>query len=486
MPRLDMVENTTTSARHFIFCTGIENSYPVVTDKHGKRVRRDGMAASNHYRRWKQDFDLVKDLGINFLRCGPPYYKCHLGPLRYDWDFADKTFARLLKLKIHPIVDLCHFGVPDWIGNFQNPEWPELFADYAAAFARRFQWVRCYTPVNEIFVAARFSAQLGWWNEQLKTDRGFVTALKHLARGNLLAEQAILKVQPNALFIQSESSEYFHANSPDAQPQADYLNEKRFLSLDLCYGNDVRGAMYEYLLDNGVSREEYHWFLDHGSAIRAHCVMGNDYYITNEHEVFGKKGDFRPSGEIFGYYVITKQYFDRYRLPVMHTETNRKIAADAPAWLWKEWSNVLRLKSDGVPILGFTWYSLLDQTDWDTALREVNHRVNPLGLYDLNRRIREVGTAYKEVIAQWHAHLPLQSMSRDLLLYPEDTQPIQPLPDNGGQRMRSSENLDVGSRANAQRAALGQQQSSNGEPDTKPHRSTRPHRSRARMARHQK
>ena len=99
---------------------------------------------------------LAKDLGISFLRYGPPYYTSHVGPLRYNWGFADKTFARLHKLDLHPIADLCHFGVPDWIGDFQNPEWPELFADYAGAFAKCFHWVRCYTPVNEIFVAAAF------------------------------------------------------------------------------------------------------------------------------------------------------------------------------------------------------------------------------------------------------------------------------------------------------------------------------------------
>ena len=69
-------------------------------------------------------------------------------------------------------------------------------------------------------------------------------------------------------------------------------------------------------------------------------------------------------------------------------------------WLWKEWANVLRVRNDGVPIVGFTWYSLTDQVDWDTALREQNGRVNPLGLYDLDRKIRPVGTAYKQLIAR--------------------------------------------------------------------------------------
>lgn len=42
------------------------------------------------------------------------------GEGRYDWGFADATFAGLKRRNIVPIVDLCHFGVPDWIGNFQN------------------------------------------------------------------------------------------------------------------------------------------------------------------------------------------------------------------------------------------------------------------------------------------------------------------------------------------------------------------------------
>ena len=71
---------------------------------------------------------------------------------------------------------------------------------------------------------------------------------------------------------------------------------------------------------------------------------------------------------------------------------------------------MLRVRNDGVPIVGFTWYSLTDQVDWDTALREHNGRVNPLGLYDLDRNIRPVGAAYKQLIADWRDVLPTQSV----------------------------------------------------------------------------
>ena len=55
-------------------------------------------------------------------------------------------------------------------------------------------------------------------------------------------------------------------------------------------------------------------------------------------------------------------------------------------------------------MVGFTWYSLLDQVDWDTALRDDAGRINPLGLCDLDRNLRPVGAAYRELIRQWQPY----------------------------------------------------------------------------------
>ena len=382
----------------FMFATGIENSYPVIELPDGKRKRVDEMEKCGHYARWRDDFRLVRETGIDSLRFGPPYYRTHAGPGRYDWAFADEAFAALDEQGTTVIVDLCHFGVPDWAGDFQNPDWPLLFAEYARAFANRFPRLRFYTPINEIFITARFSAELGWWNERLTGDRPFVTALKHLCQANLLAMRAILDVRADAVFVQSESSEYFHAEDPSVERLAHVLNQKRFLALDLTYGYPIRVSMYEYLLDNGMTRDEYHWFAEH--QVKAHCVMGNDYYVTNEHLV-RRDGTVVGAGEIFGYYVITHQYYERYHLPVMHTETNLGDARRASEWLRKQWANINRLRLDGVPIVGFTWYSLTDQVDWDSALREDAGHVIACGLYDLERRIRPVGESYRELIETW-------------------------------------------------------------------------------------
>ena len=403
----------------FLFATGIENSNPTIANG---TVRVDEMAKCGHYEHWRKDFELVQELGIRFLRYGPPIHTTFLGPGRYDWAFADATFADLLRRNIAPIVDLCHFGVPDWIGNFQNPDFPWLFAGYARAFAERFPWVQLYTPVNEMYICAQFSALHGWWNEQLATHPAFVTALKYIVKANVLAMRAILEVRADAIFIQSESSEYFHAENPAAIRPAEIMNARRFLSLDLNYGGRVNSEMYEYLMDNGMTRNEYHFFMHNN--LKHHCIMGNDYYKTNEHRV-SADGSTRAAGEIFGYHVITSQYHDRYRLPVMHTETNLwqgPNGDEAVNWLWKEWANVLRVRNDGVPVVGFTWYSLTDQVDWDTALRRNNGRINPLGLYDLDRNIRPVGKAYKQLIADWGHVLPTHSVCLQLpIVMPQES-----------------------------------------------------------------
>ena len=388
----------------FMFATGVENSAPVVAG--GRRL--DEYELCGHYARWRDDFDCVQEIGLKFLRYGPQLFSTFTGEGRYDWSFADETFAELKRRGITPIADLCHFGVPDWIGDFQNPDFPRLFEGYARAFAERFPWVQLFTPVNEMYICAKFSALTGWWNERLSGDRSFVTALKHLVKANVLAMRAILDVRPDAIFVQSESSEQYHAFLSAAQAERDYRNRHRFLSLDLNYGHDVDARMYQYLLDNGMSREEYDFF--QANTTKSRCIVGNDYYPASEQWVF-PDGRLEGAPDVLGYSGITRQYFDRYRLPVMHTETNLEETGDGAAvrWLRKEFANVVHVRDQGVPILGFTWYSITDQVDWDNMLREVRGVVNPLGLFDLDRNIRPVGVAYKELIAGWRELLPVRT-----------------------------------------------------------------------------
>ncbi len=53
----------------FMFATGIECSYPVIKNK---THRVDELELTDHYRRWREDVELVREMGIRFLRYGIP------------------------------------------------------------------------------------------------------------------------------------------------------------------------------------------------------------------------------------------------------------------------------------------------------------------------------------------------------------------------------------------------------------------------------
>ena len=380
---------------NFMFATGIECSNPTIDNG---RTRRDQLEECGHYARWRDDLRLVRDLGLKVLRYGLPVHRIHLGPGKYNWEFADLVMAEMRRLELTPILDLLHFGVPDWLGNFQNPELPVHFADYCGAVAQRYPWVRYYTPVNEIYVSARMSAKDGLWNEQLTDDRAFVTALKHLVAASILGTQMIAKHRPDCIIVQSESAEYLHEAKAVPSAEVKLINMQRFISLDLLYAKPFDADVAYWLQDNGLTREEYDWFM--AGEPPGYQIMGNDYYGRNE-RILLPDDSMCPAQDVLGWYQITHEYYRRYQKPVMHTETNVFEAEAAPSWLWKQWMNVLRMRRDGVPVLGFTWYSLIDQIDWDVALASKNGTVNSCGLYDLERQPRPVAAAYRQLLEEF-------------------------------------------------------------------------------------
>jgi beta-glucosidase/6-phospho-beta-glucosidase/beta-galactosidase len=385
----------------FMFATGIECSYPTI--HHGK-WRRDEMDSTRHYEFWQHDFELARQIGITHIRYGPPLHLIFEGPGRYRWDYCDAEMEELREHGPEPIVDLCHFGVPSWLGNLQNPDIGKALAEYAGAFAERYSWVRFYTPVNEMYVCARMSALDGLWNEQLHDEGAYARAAWNLANASIHMSDAILKRREDAIFINSESGEFYQPCCPDEHIQkiAEVANERRFLPLDLIYAHPLSKGMHDLLTGQGISQEDIDRLAHREVPKRS--ILGVDYYEWNE-RLIDREGQPLALGELFGWYVIADQYWQRYRRPMMHTETNKMDAAGAPRWLWRQWHNVQLLAKSGVPLVGFTWYSLIDQIDWSIAMSEALGIVYPVGLFDLNREARTVGLSYMHLI-QLYRDLP--------------------------------------------------------------------------------
>ena len=382
----------------FFFSTGIENSYPVLPN--GRRI--DQMEKCGHYDRWREDFGLVREMGVRALRYGPAYYQTHAAPNRFDWSSADEPIQWLRNHGVELIADLCHFGVPDWLDGFQDPAFPVLFAEYAGAFARRYPWVRYYTPVNEIFICASFSALRGFWNESLASEASFARAMRNLCMGHELAVEAILAERPDAIFVQSESIEHFHSSCSASEQIAIRENGFKHLSLDLTLGHELAPGMASFLHDNGVTSNDLSFFREKRAT--GQRWLGTDYYPTCEH-VVAANGDRSMATKARGFRRLAAEYYWRYRIPLFHCETNR-VSELATDWLDSQWRDVVALRDAGIPVVGFTWFSLTDQIDWQNALREERNEVYPVGLYDLDRKIRPVGSAYRDLIAA-NAALPM-------------------------------------------------------------------------------
>ena len=234
-----------------MFATGIECSYPTIDQG---RWRRDEMDSTRHYDLWQEDFRLAREIGITHIRYGPPLHLTYEGPGCFDWNYIDPQMEELREFGPEPIVDLCHFGVPEWLGNLQNPDIGKALEEYAGAFAERFPWVRFYTPVNEMYVCARMSALDGIWNEQLQDEGAYAKAAWNLANASIRMSDAILKRRVDAIFINSESSEFYQPCCPDPEIQeiADAANDRRFLPLDLIFAHPLSDRMHDLLCAQGI------------------------------------------------------------------------------------------------------------------------------------------------------------------------------------------------------------------------------------------
>lgn len=392
-----------------IFMTGIEGSDPAVDG-----VRRNQLQeAHDFYVHYRQRLQNIADLGLEWIRFGPPYSQVHLGPDHYDFEFMDKVVKTCDELGINLVADLLHFGLPDWMHEnhdmpyFQNPLWPTEFAKYAAAFAKHYPTIQFYTPVNEPFVTAFLSAKAGIWNEQRAShwqdDHDFVRAAANIAKAVILARKAIDHVwleenRPDEpIYIQNESFELaIPVPGSGREAEANRFNLRRFTLLDLMLGHRDQ-TMARYLMNQGLSAAEYEWFMDHGNVKRT--ILGIDHYPWCIHEYQAEATVDHDVTKPYRLLQLIDEYWERYPLPLIHTEINAQ-PDNAVAMLQQTYDVLARLRGEGYPILGMAWYGDELQVGWQAALRgPAAYDEYPVGLFYKGEK-QPVAELYAELAAK--------------------------------------------------------------------------------------
>jgi beta-glucosidase/6-phospho-beta-glucosidase/beta-galactosidase len=377
----------------FLFATAIDSSCP--TDAAGNRL--DQMDRSGHYARWEEDFECARELGVTGLRFGPAYYRTHTGPGRYDWESCEAPMTWLRDSGLDLVAELCNFGTPAWLGGFQDPAFPVLFADYARAFAKRHPWVKYYVPVTRITACARLSGLEGTWNECLTTDGSYVRALRNLCMAHELAVEAILGERPDAIIIQNERIEHYHGAGQHARVEAERRNALELVALDLTTGHELSAGLAGFLSRNGMKAHDFRFLRE--PRAKGQRWIGIEYTPLSERRV-ASSGRITLARQGFGLRRLASEYHSRYKLPLFHAGTHQASRRAVP-WLREQWKQVMALRTVGVPVHGFTWLPLTDGVAPKSSARGQRTAADGQGLYDSDRAARPAAGVYRALINQW-------------------------------------------------------------------------------------
>jgi beta-glucosidase len=380
----------------FAVACGEEGSDPLVLHE-GRTVRVDQYTASSHLEHLDRDLGDVANLGIRVWRYGMPWRLAEPAPGVYDWTLWDRR-----RHGLDPVIDLCHFGLPDHYGGFCQPEWVDGFTRYVEAFLARYPEPRWFTPVNEPGITAMFSALLGMWNDRRASEDDYFTALGNITLANLGALSRI-RADRDGWWIGSEGFGCELAD-PDDEAGVRAATDARDLQhaiWDLHLGLAPRGIAGRLTEVIDRSTQERIAALV-GVIPPDRIIAGHDIYPVSV-AAHGTRA-LRPltiADRVAAYEAEAGAWHERYRVPFWVSETSNLglPVEQGSEWLGALTASLGSLEDRGLPVRGICWYSRGDQYDWDTALTVPVGSVTEVGLFDAGRSPRPVAQAYGELAA---------------------------------------------------------------------------------------
>ena len=359
---------------------GIECTINRVGDQYFNQLDYQG-----HYQR-KGDLQLLAELGIKKLRYPVLWEKHQSASSVLNWGETEENLIELKARGIEVIAGLVHHGSGPEYAKINDNNFAEKLAEFAAQVAIKFPWIQYYTPVNEPLTTARFCGLYGLWYPHENNSASFLRLLVHECKATILAMQRIRKINPLAKLVYTEDLGKTHS-TPLLKYQADFENERKWLSIDLLCGRVIQGhPLRNYLEDNGISIGELDFFVE--NAIFPD-ILGFNYYITSERyldehiscypavthggNACCKYADVEAirvaAVEIDGARKLLKEAWERYKLPIAITECHLYCTReDQLRWVNYIMNSANKLKSEGVDMLAMTVWSLFGAYGWDHLL----------------------------------------------------------------------------------------------------------------------
>jgi beta-glucosidase len=171
----------------------------------GKVVNMEnGDVACDHYNRYPEDIQLMKDIGVNTYRFSLAWPRMFpTGDKNREqrgFDFYNRLIDALLEADIKPLATLYHWDLPQSlqdIGGWANRKTVDAFTDYAAAAAEAFgDRVQDWVTLNEPWCVSWLGYMSGVHAPGVKNLDHAVAAAHHTALAHAEATRAMKAVNP--------------------------------------------------------------------------------------------------------------------------------------------------------------------------------------------------------------------------------------------------------------------------------------------------
>ncbi len=347
-----------------------------------------GKIACDHYNRWAEDLDLIRDGGFDAYRFSfawPRLIPDGTGALNpAGFDFYDRLIDGMLERGIKPLATLYHWDLPSALqdrGGWMNRDTTKAFADYAAQVSRHFgDRLESIATFNEPWCVTVLSHFLGIHAPGYRDVRATARAMHHvlLAHGLGITAMRDEGIKDKlGIVVNMEKAEPFSQGPKDIEAAAlgDDVFNRFFLdgAVKGTYPERVTKILEPYLPAN--------WKDDMKAMSPSLDWIGINYYTRSlyKHDdrvpVFPftqSRGDLEKSNVGWEVYpqalteFLVRASKDYPGLPIYVTENGMSETDESKriAFFDKHFGAIRDAQAQGADVRGHIAWTLIDNFEW--------------------------------------------------------------------------------------------------------------------------